>query len=49
MNDKFDFQNCWTCAFVVYDMDKRMHKCMKSGEWIKHNVHSPVDCRDWRR
>ena len=48
MNDRlFNYRQCWTCLYVVYDIDMRQHKCQKTGEWLRHNVHLPTDCKDW--
>lgn len=48
MNDEFDFRQCHTCAFVVYDIEVRMYRCMKSGAWIWHNPHAPTGCKGWK-
>lgn len=48
MNDEFDYRQCHTCAFVIYDIEVRMYRCMKSGAWIWHNPHAPTGCKGWK-
>lgn len=48
MTDLFDYRQCHTCAHVVYDIEVRMYRCMKSGAWIWHNPHAPTGCKEWK-
>lgn len=48
MTDLFDYRQCHTCAFVAYDIEVRMYRCMKSGAWIWHNPHAPTGCKGWK-
>lgn len=48
MGNMFDYRQCHTCAFVAYDIEVRMYRCMKSGAWIWHNPHFPTGCKGWK-
>ena len=48
MNDDFDYRQCHTCAFVAYDIEVRMYRCMKSGAWIWNNPYVPTGCNEWK-
>ena len=47
--EKFDFRQCWTCEHCIFDLSERLHRCLKTGEWIRHGVHAPTGCRNYKR
>ena len=48
MNDEIYYRRCHTCAFVFYDIEVKMYRCMKSGAWIWHNPYVPTGCNEWK-
>lgn len=48
--DRFNFQQCWTCKNLIYDVELRKHRCPETGRiFEKREVAEPTACQNWKR
>lgn len=51
MDKRFDFRQCWTCDYLIFDIMDHGYICPKTGREFskKQETVQPTLCRHWTR
>ena len=41
-----EYECCWTCSYLIFDLDKRKHLC-RLDKKVKDKVHFANECAKW--